>query len=200
MREWEQFWEKYKLPDFLRNAAQQSHPIRTVMAEECEVGETVLDVACSSAMSYPYFAMAGVKYVGVDFTTKFLDLAREMYPEIELHEANAIDLPFDSLSFDVACCKDLLEHVHPDDVEKVIKGMWRVARRKIMIAFFLTPIDESAEISFVNGQYYNNRYDKREILKLIQSLEGFDDLHILSISNKAVRGYTHSPLYVVTKK
>lgn len=201
MRAWEKFWENYSLPEFLRNVAQQSHPIRSMMAEEArEAGDSVLDVACGNCMSYPYFKMVGVKYTGLDLTRKFLDFAREMYPSIKVHEGSALNLPFADNSFSTVCCKDLLEHLSPHDVSPVIQEMWRVASRKVMIAFFLTPIDEFANIDFVNGLYFNNRYDKREILEFIRGLDGFNDINIHMVSNKAVKGYAESPLYVIIKK
>ena len=200
-RSHESYWDVNVGPDFMRNVAQLSNPIRETMAEQAkEAGPRVLDIACSSAMSYPYFAVEGVEYVGVDFTEKFLVHARELYPGIEVYNRSALDPGFPDGSFPTVCTKDLLEHVAPEDVPIIIRKMWDIASRKMMIAFFLTPIPEPAVIRFVDGKYYNNRYDEREIIGLIEGLEGFKEFRILNIENRAVRGYTHSPLYIAEKK
>lgn len=51
----------------------------------------------------------------------------------EVIEALAWDLPFDSRSFDVVSCLDVIEHILPGDDEKVVRELNRVAKSAIII-------------------------------------------------------------------
>ena len=210
MRKWERYWEK--VPSmFMLNELQRAHPIRNLMAEEAKIGNDVLDVACGQCISYSFFRMAGIKYVGIDITKKFIDSSRKVYPEIETYEASALDIPFPDASFDTVCCKDLLEHLAPEDVSTAIMEMWRVARLKLMIAFFLPPWDKQPAISLIDGlhgTYYQNQYNERDILTVIEDLEDVGGIDIQWIRSDAAikirpppgeKPYTHAPLYIITK-
>jgi ubiquinone/menaquinone biosynthesis C-methylase UbiE len=211
MRKWERWWmnvpESYMLVE-----VQRTHPIRSLMAEEAKIGESVLDVACGQCISYPFFKIAGLKYVGLDFTKKFIDASREIYPEIELHEASVLDIPFPDASFDTVCCKDLLEHLDPEDVSIAIREMWRVTKLKLMIAFFIPPWDNPTAIQLIDTSYgpgYHNQYNKHEIMTIIKDLKDLDEVDIQWVRSDAAikfrpppgeKPYTHAPLYIITKK
>lgn len=211
MRKWENWWANVP-DDYMLVEVQYTHPIRTLMAEEAKIGENVLDVACGQCISYPFFRVAGLKYVGLDLTKKFIDASRERYPEIEIHEASVLDIPFPDASFDTVCCKDLLEHLAPEDIPTAIREMWRVAKLKLMIAFFIPPWDKPASITLINGlhgPYYQNQYNKHDIMTVIESLEDLGEVDIQWIRSDAAikirpspseKLYTHAPLYIITKR
>jgi len=211
MRRWEKYWAN--VPDeFMLVEVQRTHPIRSLMAEEAKIGENVLDVACGQCISYPFFRIAGLKYVGLDLTKKFIDSSKEMYPGIELHEANALNMPFADDSFDTVCCKDLLEHLKPQDAQSLIREMWRVTKLKMMIAFFLPPWDKPASIVLLdglNGPYYHNQYNEHDIMAIFKDLKNLDEVNIQWVRSDAAiklrpppggKPYTHAPLYIITKK
>lgn len=212
MRKWERWWEN--LPhDHMLSEVQQTHPIRRLMAEEAKIGGNVLDVACGQCMSYPFFRIADLRYVGLDITKKFIDASRERYPGIELYEANALNMPFGNASFDTVCCKDLLEHLKPEDVQPLIREMWRVTKLKMMIGFFLPPWDKPNHIDLVEGHgqfpFYNNRYNKHDIMAIIEDLKDIDEVDIKWVrTDAAIKLTTYTgetriklaPLYIITKK
>lgn len=207
LREWERYWERSAPDEFMLNELQLKHPIRKVMAEEAKIGKNVLDVGCGRGLSYPSFKEAGIKYVGVDLTKKFLDFARKTFPTIEVYEANALDLPFTDRSFDTVCCKDLIEHIHPQDVPQVIREMWRVTKLKMLIAFFLPPSEVGSHVHLHRDKYWNNMYNVHDLERLFKKLKlGEGEIRI--IPNYAAiklrpppgRGpITHAPLYIFTK-
>jgi len=210
MRSWERWWANVP-NDYMLAEVQRTHPIRSLMAEEAKVGKNILDVACGQCISYPFFRVAGLKYVGLDLTKKFIESSRESYPGIELHEASVLDIPFSDASFDTVCCKDLLEHLAPEDISTAIREMWRVARLKLMIAFFLPPWKKPASIVLIDGlhgPYYHNQYNEHDIMTIIKDLEGLGEVDIQWIrSNAAIKlrpppgekPFTHAPLYIITK-
>jgi len=212
MKEWERWWANVP-DDHMLVEVQQTHPIRGVIAEEAKIGENVLDVACGQCMSYPFFRAAGLRYVGLDLVRARLDSSRERYPGIELYEANALNIPFAKASFDTVCCKDLLEHLNPDDVLSLIREMWRVTKLKMMIAFFLPPWDRPASIALIHGfgqfPFFNNRYNEHDIMIYIKSLKDIDEVKIEWVRTDAAikllpppneKRITHAPLYIITKE
>jgi len=208
MREWERWWANAS-DDYMLVEVQLIHPIRSLMAEEAKVGENVLDVACGQCISYPFFRKAGLRYVGLDITKKFIDFSRERYPDIVLYEANALNMPFADDSFDTVCCKDLLEHLNPGDVPTLISEMWRVTKLKMMIAFFIPPWDRPAYIGPLSGFGYVNQYNKRDIAALIRDLKDIDEMKIKWVRTDAAiklnwppgeKRIMHAPLYIITKK
>ena len=208
MREWERYWE-YTSDNHMLAEMQRTHPIRNLMAEEAKIGENVLDVACGQCISYPSFMTAGLKYVGLDITKKFIDSSRERYPGIELHEANALNMPFADASFDTVCCKDLLEHLNPEDVQPLIGEMWRVTKLKMMIAFFLPPWENPANNALIYGlgkyPYFVNQYNKHDIMTIIKDLKDIDEIDIQwTRTDAAIKLYgepiKNAPLYIIKKK
>jgi len=208
MKEWERWWANAS-DDYMMVEVQQTHPIRSLMAEEAKVGENVLDVACGQCISYSFFRKAGLRYVGLDITKKFIDFSRERYPDIVLYEANALNMPFADDSFDTVCCKDLLEHLNPGDVPTLIREMWRITKLKMMIAFFIPPWDRPAYIGHLSGFGYVNQYNKRDIAALIRDLKDIDEVKIEWVRTDAAiklnwppgeKRITHAPLYIITKK
>lgn len=198
--------------DYMLVEVQRTHPIRSLMAEEAKIGENVLDVACGQCISYPFFRIVGIKYVGLDLTNKFIDSSREVYPGIELHEASVLDIPFPDTSFDTVCCKDLLEHLDLEDVSTAIREMWRVTRLKLMIAFFIPPWDKPTAITLIDGLYgpmFHNQYNKKDIMAIIKGLKDLDEVDIQWVRSDAAiklrpppgeKPYTDAPLYIITKK
>ena len=82
----------------------------SVMADFVEVvpGERVLDVACGTGIvARELVERAGPKgtVVGCDSNASMLATAGEVAPQIDWREGNAMDLPFDTASFDVVTCQ-----------------------------------------------------------------------------------------------
>ena len=210
MRKWEKWWENLS-DNFMLNDVQRTHPIRKLMAEEAKIGENVLDVACGQCLSYPFFRKAGLRYVGLDIVCA--PVLEERYPGIELYKANALDMPFADDSFDTVCCKDLLEHVDPEDVQPLIREMWRVTKLKMMIAFFLPPGDRPAHNALIYGlgpyPFFNNQYNKHEMMAIIKGLKDIEKVKIRWVRTDAAIKLTpppgekrirDAPLYIITKK
>jgi SAM-dependent methyltransferase len=71
--------------------------------------------------------------------------------------ASATQLPFPSMSFDIVICSDVMEHVPPEQREKVISQALRVARKKAVFCFPCGPQ------AFALDQKLLADYQKREI-------------------------------------
>lgn len=79
-----------------------------------------------------------VPVVGVDIDFTGLRNAKDpgFYPVKAMVEA----LPFGDSSFEIVVCSDTLEHVPREEREDVIRELWRVAGKKVFLAF---PVEET---------------------------------------------------------
>ena len=193
--EWVSNWTRKAAVDFLEYPEEKEHPIRQMIAEITkQTGKTVLDVGCATCNDYGLHKKLGTSYVGLDFTKKFLDRAKKLYPNVEVKFGNALDLPYEDGTFDVVYCKDLLEHLPPDEYKQATREMWRVARKKVMIAFFKAPTHAKTRYKKNKREYYVNRYNKTEITKFLHSLPNIADLKITENI-----GYNNAALYELVK-
>jgi len=77
---------------------------------DAPTGARLLDVACGSGGFLRRALDRGLDVVGVDVSPVAVGLAQERLPEVELHVADAEQLPFADSSFDVVTCLGSLEH------------------------------------------------------------------------------------------
>lgn len=181
-RQWEEWWDAEAPVNFRRHdsAMRKSHETNKVIAGAvAEVGGSVLDVGCATGITYEYIKPTGVKYTGVDFTKKFLVQAKKLNPEINVRFGSAFDIPFPNGSFSTVFCKAVLEHQHPDDYPKIIREMFRVAEKQVIIGFFMAPRGKTTILLTKKEGLYANRYGKKEVVALIESLDGFKKLRII---------------------
>ena len=109
---------------------------------------TVLDVACGTAVNHETWNLMQVKhqYIGLDSTQALLDEAGQRYcDDIQLVKGFAQDLPFQDNQFDIIVIRHLLEHLH-EGYAKVIREGLRVAKKELIVVFFLDPSDQEADL------------------------------------------------------
>jgi 2-polyprenyl-6-hydroxyphenyl methylase/3-demethylubiquinone-9 3-methyltransferase len=93
-------------------------------------GSSLLDVGCGGGLLAEEFAGMGFKVTGLDRSRPSLDAARahcgKTGLDIDYLEGKADALPFESRSFDVVSCCDVLEHV--DEPQLVLAEIFRVLK------------------------------------------------------------------------
>ena len=192
--DWQTAWQRKKGKRFLEFEKQQNHPIRKLIVKKTiEVGASVLDIGCATCNDYLLFRETPVKYYGRDFTPKFVKRAKQRFPDVDVELANVFDIPFEDNSIDVVYCKDLLEHLPPKKYKKAIKEMWRVTRKRMMIAFFKAPYNGETKYQIIRKLHWNNQYSKTDIVHAL-ILDNVADIEIIDNI-----GNNNSTLYVVDK-
>jgi len=93
-------------------------------------GLRVLDVGCGGGLLSEEFAALGCDVTGIDLSLPTLAVARQHAQasglSIRYLEGSAEQLAFESRTFDIVCCCDVLEHV--DSPDAVIREISRVLK------------------------------------------------------------------------
>jgi demethylmenaquinone methyltransferase/2-methoxy-6-polyprenyl-1,4-benzoquinol methylase len=90
-------------------------------------GDRVLDAACGTGDLAVADRNAGASaVVGVDFSARMLDRARHKEPRIEWLQADLLELPFESASFDAATVGFGVRNI--SDLERGLRELRRVLR------------------------------------------------------------------------
>jgi len=73
-------------------------------------GARVLDVGCGSGAFTRVLQQRGFAASGLDISSKLIALARRKFPDIDFHEGDAENLPFEDGAFDAALLSGLVHH------------------------------------------------------------------------------------------
>jgi len=90
---------------------------------------TVLEIGCSSGYYNEIFQLAGVDmtYTGCDYSQAFIDLARQLYPNLPFDVCDATALPYQDQQFEVAISGGCILHIL--DYARAVQETARVAKR-----------------------------------------------------------------------
>lgn len=162
---------------FLDDRLFKIEPLLLIKAEE-----RVLDVGCGSGSFLKLVLQKGAKVVGLDYSTKTLDLAREnlkSFPEsnYQLIQADARTLPFEDKSFDWVLAIGLLDYLN--ETSAVLKEISRclktggqaiiTAPKKYSPFFFLRgTIGSLIRAKILNIPPIIKWFDKNELLQLFK--------------------------------
>ncbi|MFI9007751.1 class I SAM-dependent methyltransferase [Actinosynnema sp. NPDC053489] len=89
-----------------------------------EPGTRVLDIATGPGYVAGEASRRGARAVGVDFSAQMVGKARELFPDVEFREGDAVDLPFADGSFDRVVMNFGLLHL--SDPERALREAFRV--------------------------------------------------------------------------
>jgi SAM-dependent methyltransferase len=109
--------------------------------------QRVLDVGCGPGLAHRY--LKDVKRLeGVDVSESMIERARQANPGVAYHVGDALALPFDAQTFDVAVATTVLHHVDPEHWSSFTCELHRVLRPRGMAVIFehnpLNPLSRRA--------------------------------------------------------
>ncbi|EKD78356.1 MAG: methyltransferase type 11 [uncultured bacterium] len=113
---------------------------------------SVLEIGCSSGYYNEILQLAGVDmyYTGCDYSPAFINLAKQLYPNLPFDVCDATALPYQDQQFDVAisgCCI-----LHILDYPKAIQETARVTKRYAL--FSRTPVVHLAGTTYTKKMGY----------------------------------------------
>ena len=95
--------------------------------------ESILEVGCSNGAAVKYLQKNDKKAFGIDVANIAIRYAQEKYGTINCNEASVLDIPFKDKWFDAVFTCDVLEHLMPEDIDKGISEIKRVAKDILFI-------------------------------------------------------------------
>jgi SAM-dependent methyltransferase len=145
-REWEHWhqWDRGRIERIVADERRRSLPAsaRRRLAEVlADLGEHLLDIGCGPGALWPHLEpyRPRVRWAGVDATAGMLQVAHRLFPAVPVYQADAGRLPFPDQRFDVVLLRHVLEHLPPPLLEAALAQAMRVARRAVVIDFYVPP-------------------------------------------------------------
>jgi len=124
---------------------------------------SILEAGCGTATELTGYKKYGfsVDYTGLDISPRMLQTARERHKDIRFVQGDVRELEFKDKSFDVVLLRHVLEHL-PDYNDAVGEAV-RVAKKSVIVDFFIAPTQLPFDMTFWYKQgYYENWYSKRK--------------------------------------
>jgi ubiquinone/menaquinone biosynthesis C-methylase UbiE len=78
-------------------------------------GDKVLDLGCGNGRFFEFLKDKDIDYIGVDFSEKLIEIAKEKYPKIKFQVADALNLPFPNNYFDKIYSIAVLHHIPSEE-------------------------------------------------------------------------------------
>lgn len=150
--------EKYFLD---RMAYSQRTILRRRLAKtvQAQPGQRLLDVGCGTGVLVQFFRSIGVDAIGTDFS----EAAQKLFFDSKYFVlADAKSLPFKDGEFDIVVSSDLLEHIVPEDLDKVASEMLRVGKK--VYARVGTRAQPPYHLTIKSKQWWYDRFQGRIII------------------------------------
>lgn len=138
-------------------------------------GERVLDLGCGNGRLFELFRGRNIEYIGVDFSEKLIEKAREKYGE-HFQVADILSLPFPDNYFNSVWSIAVLHHI-PSKILRLkalmeIKRVLKPSGKTIMTCWYLFRPFFRKDILLspknLKIQRYYHIFTKRELKKLFQ--------------------------------
>lgn len=146
-------------------------------------GMDVLDVGCGRGEMLMRAARAGARAFGFDYASSAVDIAVEAINKrpnaikILIHRGNALQIPYSENHFDRVLMLDVVEHMHPRELQQCLLEIRRVLRADGRLIIHTMP----------NTWYYRYGYPVYRLFQLIRGSRlpadprdrwGFKEVHI----------------------
>lgn len=95
---------------------------------------SLLDVGCGEGFTLAKFAekKIGNTFEGIDYSKDALSIGKKTFPNLTLQHASIYDLPYQSSSFDLVICTEVLEHLK--NPHQALKEVLRVSKQYILLS------------------------------------------------------------------
>ena len=135
-------WTADQARSFLRTGPEGKHHLsRQTVVRLLRGMSSVLDVGCGTGVMFELIRDRRLQldYLGIDVTEKFLEVARNTYPNDRhrFRRMSLYDLPKLRRKFDVVLCRHVLEHL--PDYAPAVQSLYSRARKKLILVFYLPP-------------------------------------------------------------
>ena len=126
----------------------------------------ILDLGCGAGYESMRLKNLGAKVVGIDFSEKELEIAREKNPNIDFFERNILMSYKDLGKFDGIVCIGVIIHFKDDELKQVFKNMAEVLNKN---GYLLLVFREGTEYKHTSN-YNNIEYDRNFIYHMRENI------------------------------
>lgn len=178
------WWNKnYKNPEFESWLKDDGSYSRSIVVGILRNYSSVLDCGCGTCYDYYRYKHddLDISYTGIDSCSGLVEQAR--LRGICAQDGDIRNIPFGDNSFDVVTGRHILEHV--DGFERAIKEMHRVARKEVVITFFLPPQENEliGTDPALNNEVNLNIYSRAKIEQFVLT---FADMEWIRIGSEEI--------------
>jgi len=207
-------WERWHLwaPDRIERIVESENRGQTTRRQLAELlaglGDSLLDVGCGPGAMWVHLMPHRPRFSweGLDATPEMVAAARRLFPGTAVHHGDAAALPFAVDRFDTVLLRHVLEHLPAELMVRVLAEAARVARRAVVVGFFLPPATGGSRITRRVGEgFLETRWTEGEILAPVQAAgwrlharrtltagEGREDIWILAPAAPPLQGQLRS--------
>jgi len=124
-----QVWEKDEYYELAKKGSLDvRHPAMKLLKKLAKPNLKILDLGCGEGTRLNYLCRNPENCVGIDISSKAIELANKSYPKIAFLKANLEKLPLKNETFGLVYSAFVLEHL--EKPEKVIKEAVRVLKKR----------------------------------------------------------------------
>lgn len=152
-------------------------------------GQDILDIGAGTAYWTRHMAKkSSGRCVGIDVSHKVLHETPDDPPNLELYIMDAVELDFPARSFDVAISSQLIEHLHPDDVEDHLASVYEVLKKNGVYAFDTPsrlngPHDISKHFDAVSTGFHLKEWTYGELVVYLRKI-GFKSIRTMILPGR----------------
>jgi 2-polyprenyl-3-methyl-5-hydroxy-6-metoxy-1,4-benzoquinol methylase len=122
-----------KTPEGFYEVNTRPHGSQMKLIELVDPPARVLDVGCSTGYLAQRLQERGATVIGIELDERAAELARRFCEAVYVGDIETMELPFDSQSFDVVLCGDLIEHLRePQGVLARLRPLLRPGGRLVL--------------------------------------------------------------------
>ncbi len=122
---------------------------------------SVLDIGCGAGNSTNLISQNTADVIGIDFSERMIDKAREVYPNITFKSSDAEDIPLEDNSVDVVIANFVIHHFA--EPNKVFKEINRVLKSNGKFAFAVWGANEEQSSLGAFFQAFANHHELTEL-------------------------------------
>ena len=111
---------------WMRKNAYYYRSIERFINLQIPANASVLEVGCSNGLALKRFQNEGFKTYGIDISEIATRYASEKFGVWNVVQGDILDIPFKDNLVDAIFSCDVLEHLHPKDLDKAIDELVRV--------------------------------------------------------------------------
>lgn len=146
--------------------------------EHLEPGSRVLDAGCGNGIPYTkYLVESGFNVLGVDITSKMVELASKNVPGATIRQGSLLELDFEGYFQGVACSYVMLQLL-PRDFKRAAERLTRALQDGGLFYLSLNEpgpdpfdVDEEAIVEILGEVMYSRAYTRQEVLDVFRPLD-----------------------------